>query len=139
MHVYPWVSLFDMGDQQAGAIRMPFGPCDAARMARLAVSTGSGVVIVYISQGLAVMRSQCDSEQSYAVHPDFGRSHDRSGILLRIVPSGAPLVWADWRRWYEHLATTWGSALVDVLVVSPARWRSLLAPDAQETSEPRRA
>ncbi len=130
-----------MGDQQAGVSRMPIGPDDAARRARLTVPAGSGVVMVYISQGLSVMRSQCAADAVCGVLPDFGHPNpdDRCGILLRVVTSAEPLVWVDWRRWHVGLATTWGGTLVDVLVVSPTHWRSVLTPAGQGTSEPRRA
>ena len=119
---------------------MPVGPDDAARRARLTVPAGSGVVVVYISQGLSVMRSKCVANADCGVLPDLGHPDDRCGILIRVLTSGEPLVWADWRRWHAELATTWGGALLDVLVVSPTRWRSVLTPaDSQGTSEPRRA
>lgn len=93
--------------------------------------------MVYISQGLSVMRSKCADDAACGVLPDFGQSDDRCGILIRVVSSDEPLVWADWRRWHEGLSTTWGGALLDVLVVSPKHWRSVLNPAGQGTSEPR--
>ena len=118
---------------------MPIGPDDAVRRARLAIPVGSGVVVAYISHGLSVMRAKCAPEAARGAFPDFGESDDRCVILVRVVTSGEPLVWEDWRRWHEGLATTSGAALVDVLVVSPTQWRSLPTPTSQGTSELRRA
>jgi len=95
--------------------------------------------MVYISHGLSVMRAEYAPEVACGVLPDFGHSDDRCGILIRVVTMGEPIVWADWRRWHEGLATTWGAALVDILVVSPTQWRSLLTQAGPGTSEPRRA
>ena len=90
--------------------------------------------MVYISHGLSVTRSLCDPTELRVGLPDLSRGDDRSAILIRVVASGEPMVWADWRRWHEGVAATWGSALVDVLVVSPTQWDSLLLTADQEPS-----
>lgn len=123
---------------------MPLGPSDAARRARRSMPQGSGVVVVYISKGLGVVRCQPELEAATEPLPNFGCPHDRSFILIGVVTSGQPLVWPDWPRRHQELAATWGGVLVDVLVVSPTHWRSLLVPLAGQPAslgglEPRTA
>lgn len=116
-----------MTDDRAGASRMPIGPCDAARRARLLVPAGSGVVVAYISGGLSVMRTRSAPDED-CFSQQFEPSGGRSSILIRVVATGETLTWPSWERWHQGLALCWGSTVVDVLVASPTQWRSVLTP-----------
>ena len=92
------------------------------------------MVLVYISQGLSIVRVGCAGDAAPEAFRDSHASEDRSSILIRVVTPGEALEWEDWQQWHEHLTRTWGDALLDVLVVSPTQWRSVVIRDWPEPS-----
>lgn len=87
------------------------------------------MVLVYISQGLSIVRVGYTGDAAPEAFGDSRASDDRSSILIRVVTPGEALEWEDWQQWHVHLTRTWGDALLDVLVVSPTQWRSVVTRD----------